>query len=149
MEATSRRCSIWMNKRWTWRGDSWDPVNHVPHSRKLSWEPQLPFPEQMDDLGICWENAFGSQIVWVQILLVHLLCYLGQVNIHDLPFFHTSIYSNGWFIDPLEALKGIIHVKPVIIIIIMSTVQPFKNCSFLSFSVTELGFMLIHNPSWC
>lgn len=53
-----------------------------------------------------------------------------------------------FFIESFEGLKGIIHVKPVIIII-MSTVQPFRKCSLLPFPVTELGFMLIHTPSRC
>lgn len=52
-------------------------------------------------------------------------------------------------IEPLEELKEIIHMKAAIMMMIMfSSVIP-KKCNFLSFSVTELVFTSIPNPSWC
>lgn len=50
--------------------------------------------------------------------------------------------------ETLEELKKIIHAK-AIIIMIMSTIQSLKKYSFLSFSITELVFILIPNHSWC
>lgn len=92
-------------------------------SSAFSWTPQLPFTEQIDDIFIetmhlgvrLSSNIIGPTTNYVTLdKLIYMI-------------FHFCIFQ---FIiifppkQPLEGLKGIIHLIPVIIIV-MSTVQSF------------------------